>query len=103
MATSLCNLLGPLCTTYRFGDGSTMRRSSRETITYEYRGVFIHIGFYYNGSDRYEYYLPENIADKDRANLTRKIEEYCKRKRYKIVNGSSQSAQGGLAERKPPP
>ena len=89
MVISLCNLLGPLCTTYRFDDGSTMRRSSRESITYERDKVPIHIEFYCNGSDGYEYYLPENIADKDRDNLTRKI-EYGEKKRYKIVKGSLQ-------------
>jgi hypothetical protein len=89
MAISLCNLLGPLSTTYRFDDGSVMRRSSRESITYESHKAPIQIELFYNGSDGYEYYLPENIVDEDRADLTKKVEIYCEKKRYRIAAKSS--------------
>jgi hypothetical protein len=85
MAISFCNLVGPLCTTYRFGDGSFMRRSSRESITYYSHQAPVHIEIYYNGSGGYEYYLPKNMDHEDRAELTFKIEKYCKNKRYRIV------------------
>jgi hypothetical protein len=85
MATWLCNLLGPLCTTYRFDDGSVMRRSSRESITYEGVGDRVDIEFYCNGSDGYEYRLPKNIIGEDKVGLIRKVEEYCWRKGYKIA------------------
>ena len=85
MAISLCNLLGPLCTTYRFDDGSMVRRSSRESITYENVGVRIDVQFHYNGSSGYEYHLPENIVGEDRGGLIRKVKEYCQKKGYRIA------------------
>jgi hypothetical protein len=62
-----------------------MRRSSRESITYYSHQAPVHIEIYYNGSGGYEYYLPKNMDHEDRAELTFKIEKYCKNKRYRIV------------------
>lgn len=87
MAISLCNLLA-FCSTYRFDDGSIMKRSSRESISYEHLRKHFDIDFYYNGSNGYEYYLPPNIADDDRRALVQKIEIYCKKKRYRILKGA---------------
>jgi hypothetical protein len=85
MAVWLCNLLGSLCTTYRFDDASLMRRSSRESITYDGVGNRVDIEFYCNGSAGYAYCLPNNIVGEDRAGLIRKVEEYCRKKGYKIA------------------
>jgi hypothetical protein len=85
MATWLRNLLDPLCTTYRFDDRSVMKRSSRESITYQGVGDRVDIEFYCNGSDGYEYRLPKNIIGEDKVGLIRKVEEYCWRKGYKIA------------------
>ena len=87
MKISLCNLLGPICATYRFEDGSIMRRSSRESLTYERFQKPIHIEFCYNGLNGYRYYLPDSLAADERQDLIPKIEEYCRRKRYRIVKG----------------
>jgi hypothetical protein len=62
-----------------------MRRSSRESITYEHRKALIHIEFYSNGIGGHEYHVPETVGGEDRSNLVRKIEEYCRKKRYGIV------------------
>jgi hypothetical protein len=48
-------------------------------------GDRLDIEFYYNGLDGYEYCLPKNIIGEDRAGLIRKVEEYCRRKGYKIA------------------
>jgi hypothetical protein len=54
MAKSLCNFL-PVRPTYRFEDGSMIRRSSRESISYEDNQKHFDVDFYYNGQDGYEY------------------------------------------------
>ncbi len=46
-----------------------MRRSSRESITYERNKVAVNIEFYYDGFDGYEYCLPKNVVGEDRADL----------------------------------
>ena len=84
MVLHLGNFL-PMFTTYRFDDGSMIRRSSRESISYESRREHFDIDLYYNGSDGYEYYLPPNIAEDDRRALIEKVEIYCRKKRYRIV------------------
>ncbi len=84
MRLSLCNLTS-LCTTYRFDDGSVVRRSSRELISYDHLGKHFDIDLYYNGSDGYEYYLPPNVTEDDRRALVDKIEIYFRKKKYNIV------------------
>ena len=87
MAVFLCNLLGPLCTTYRFDDGSLMRRSSRESITLERGEQHFNVEFLYDRTNgRYLYYLPKDLAEVDRVDLVRKIEEYGQKKRLNIVS-----------------
>ena len=81
---ALCNLLGPLCPTYRFDDGSVIRRSSRESISYDDAHKHFDIDFYFNGLDGYEYYLPPNVSENDRRALVEKVEIYCRKKRYRI-------------------
>ncbi len=84
MAKSLCNFL-PFCPTYRFEDGSIIRRSSRESISYEDNQKHFDIDLYYNGQNGYEYYLPPNLSDGDRRVLIPKVETYFRKKRFKIV------------------
>jgi hypothetical protein len=64
-----------------------MRRSSRGSLTYERLQKPIHIQFYYNPPNGYEYYVPENLTADERQDLIPKVEEYCRRKRYKIFKG----------------
>jgi hypothetical protein len=86
MALALCNLLGPLCTTHRFDDGSVIRRSSRESITYEHFRTIIHIEFYRDGSKGYEYYVPENITGDERRDLVQKVTVVHRRSEYPIYH-----------------
>lgn len=86
MIAPLCNLLGRLSTTYRFEDGSIIRRSSRESIAYERSGKLIHVELLYDGVDGYEYYLPPGLNVDERRDLTAKVEEYCKCKGYRLTN-----------------
>lgn len=79
----LCNLLGPLCNRYRFEDGSRIRWSSRESITFERDGTSVHIGRFYDGSGGYEFVIPEGVTASDRHELVQKIDEYCRSKRIK--------------------
>jgi hypothetical protein len=62
-----------------------IRRSSRESISYEDGQKHFDMDLYYNGQDGYEYYLPPNLSDNDRRSLVPKIETYFRKKRYKIV------------------
>jgi hypothetical protein len=82
MVLALCNLLGPLCTTYRFADGTVIRRSSRESITYEGSQKEVHIEFY-SSPNGYEYHIPENVIGDERHDVIQKVKEYCEKKRYK--------------------
>jgi hypothetical protein len=85
MKALLCNLLGPICTTYRFSDGSVIRRSSRESLSYEKDGTVVHIEFYYDGAGNYSYYLPKNLSDHSRIELISKMETYCSKKNFRVV------------------
>ena len=82
---SLCNLLGPICPTYRFADGGVIRRTTRESVAYERQGKVVDVELYYDGAGGYEYYLPESLSELDRAEMQRRMDEYCANKRYKIV------------------
>ena len=90
MRLSISNLLGPLCTTYQFDDGSCIRRSSRESLSFEKSGQVVQIEFYSNGARQYTYVLPTQLSAADRAKLSEKLIEYCARKKYKLaIDGSS--------------
>lgn len=86
MALRLCNLL-PFCTKYYFDDGSFIRHSSRESLTYEGLGGPLHVDFYFDPPRGYVYYLPKNISGNEREELVRKLEVYLKRKRYRARLG----------------
>ena len=86
MGLRLCNLL-PFCPTYRFDDGSVIRRSSRESVTYDHFGKLVHVDFYYDGSKGYLYYLPKTVTGEERGELIQKLEMYCKRKWYRARLG----------------
>jgi hypothetical protein len=87
MALKLCNLI-PFCPSYYFDDGGVIRRSSRESLTYERFGKQMHVDFYYDGSTSYLYYLPKNTNDDERDELVQNLKVYCKRKRYKARMGT---------------
>jgi hypothetical protein len=85
----LCNLLGPLCTGHRFDDGSKISRYTGQGILYEHNGVQIGIVFDSPRPGEWEYRLPQDLQNVDRQRLIQKIEEYCRRKRYKLVSEQS--------------
>ena len=87
MQLRLCNLL-PFCPTYYFSDGSVMRRSSRESLTYEGIEKTVHVDFYFDPPNGFLYYAPQDVRNGEREELIRKLETYCKRKRYKARLGS---------------
>ena len=82
----LCNLL-PFHPTYYFDDGSIVRRSSRESVTYEGFGRSVHVDFHFDPPNGYVYYLP-NVSSDEREELVRKLDLYCRRKRYKARLGN---------------
>jgi hypothetical protein len=87
MSLRWCNLL-PFCTTYYFDDGSFMRRSSRESVTYWKLEKPVHVDFYFDRPRGFVYYLPKDITGDEREELIQRLETCCKRKRYKARLGS---------------
>ncbi|OKO76740.1 hypothetical protein AC630_22115 [Bradyrhizobium sp. AS23.2] len=85
MTIYLGNLLGPLSNNYQFADGSTIRRSSSESLLYDGAGRMIHIQFYRNPPHGYEYEIPKKIQGEERVALVEKIELYCKKKNLRPV------------------
>ena len=79
----LCNLLGPLCNTYRFNDGSWIWSSTRESITLERDGATVHMGLFYERSGGYEFVIPDCVNAFDRHELVQNIDEYCRNKRIR--------------------
>ena len=85
MRFNVCNLLGRLCNSYQFDDGSIIKRTTRESLSYERAGRTIQIEFLYNGAGGYEYYLPKRLDEVIRAELMEKMDEYCARKGKKVT------------------
>jgi len=83
----LCNLLS-FHPTYYFDDGTVIRRSSRESLTYEGLEKSVEVECYFGTPKGFVYYLPTNIANDERVELARKLEIYFQRKRYVARLGS---------------
>ena len=79
MKFSISNWLGPLSTTYRFEDGSSIHRSSRESVTYRNGDTIVHVDFYHGGKNGYRYVVPKNLGE-----VSAKMQRYCRLKHYKI-------------------
>jgi hypothetical protein len=85
MRLALCNLLGPICTTYRSNDGSVIRRTTRESLAIEHDNESINVQFYYKGDGTFEYYFPEEIPIRKREELRRMLDTYCLKKWYRLA------------------
>jgi hypothetical protein len=69
----------------RFSDGSLVRWTSKESVSYERNGqIFdVQIG-YWPQSGEYTYYLPKNLDDITKKDIDEKMIAYCNIKRRKI-------------------
>lgn len=81
----LCNWLGPICTTYRFEDGTIVRRTSRESLVIERGSEVINVDFYYDRTGRYEYSLPRSLSLEKVRELTSVLDTYCRLKALPLV------------------
>jgi len=83
----LCNWLGPLCSRYRFDDGTIIQSTSRESLGIFRRNKRIDVEFYFDGNGQYEYYLPSGISSEEHAALEQLVNEYCRNKRLRLRQG----------------
>ncbi|UFZ01719.1 hypothetical protein LQG66_20585 [Bradyrhizobium ontarionense] len=81
MTIYICNMLGPISTTYRFQDGDMITRVTRESLAYVHRGVSTEVLFWYNGAGAFEYSMPASLPPEERDEFLEKLERYCRNKR----------------------
>jgi len=87
MKLSFANVLGRFSNRYNFSDGSFIRATSRESLSYTAKsGEVFHIQLYSDGYGRFEYALPEHLSDAIAKDLSNRMGVYFRNKRLKQIS-----------------